>query len=62
MPNSCHHAIDTKNPSLYRYLAKRVANWKEFSSFILDIFQISRQPSWIRKNRNHQKFLLMQGH
>jgi len=25
-------------------------------------FQISQQPRWIRKNRNHQKFLLMQGY
>jgi len=24
-------------------------------------FQISRQPRWLRKNRDHQKFLLMQG-
>jgi len=26
-----------KNPSLHRCLAKSVANWKELSSFILDI-------------------------
>jgi len=26
------------------------------------IFQISRQPRRIRKNRDHQKFLLMQGY
>jgi len=25
-------------------------------------FQISRQPKWIRKNPNHQNFLLMQGY
>jgi len=28
----------------------------------LDIFQISHLPRRIRKNRNHQKFLLMQGY
>jgi len=27
-PNSCHCAIDTKNPILHRCLAKSVANWK----------------------------------
>jgi len=37
-PNSCHRAIDTKNLSLHRCLAKSVANWKELSSFIWDIF------------------------
>jgi len=26
------------------------------------VFQISRQPKRIRKNRDHQKFLLMQEH
>jgi len=31
-------------------------------SFVLDIFQISWQPRRIRKNRNHQNFLLMQGY
>jgi len=35
--------------------AKSVANWKELSSFMLDIFQISQQTRRIRKNRNHQK-------
>jgi len=41
-------------------LAKSVANCKERSSFILDIFHISQQSRQIRKNQNHQKFLLMQ--
>jgi len=38
--------------------AKSIANWKELSSFILDIFS-NLQPRRIRKNRNHQKFLLI---
>jgi len=38
MPNSYHRATDTKNPSLHCCLAKSVDNWKELSSFILDIF------------------------
>jgi len=37
-PNSCHRTTDTKNPRVHRSLAKSVTNWKEFSSFILDIF------------------------
>jgi len=55
-------AQQIKNPSLHRCLEKSVANWKELCNFMLDIFQISRQPRQIRKNRNHQKFLLMQGY
>jgi len=48
-----------KKSELASLLGESVAN-QELSSFILDIFQISRQPRRIRKNRNHQKFLLMQ--
>jgi len=35
----------TKNPSVHRRLAKSVANRKMRSGFILDIFEISWQPS-----------------
>jgi len=52
-----------KNPmwsSLHRCYrkacAKSVANWKELSSFIWDIFSNFSEPRRIRKNRNHQKF------
>jgi len=31
-------------------------------SLVVSFFQISQQPRRIRKNRNHQKFLLMQGY
>jgi len=40
-------------------MLKSVANWKELSSFIFDIFEISWQPRRITKNQN---FLLMQGY
>jgi len=46
--DACTVAIET--------FAKSVGNWKELSNLILDIFQISRQPRRIRKNRNHQIF------
>jgi len=38
MPNSCHRAIDTKFPACTIAIETRVANWKELSSFIWDIF------------------------
>jgi len=48
---------------MHRYLAKSIANWKVLSNFILVyFFQISGQPSRIRKNRDHQKLLLKQGY
>jgi len=31
-------------------------------SYILNMLQIFQQPRQIGKNRNHQKFLLMQGY
>jgi len=37
-------------------LKKRVANWKELSSFILDIFQISQQPRRIRNTKSTKNF------
>jgi len=59
-PNSYHRANRYKKIRVcIVVLAKSVANWKVLSNFILVHFQISWQPRRIRKNRNHQKFLLM---
>jgi len=41
---------------------KGVSTQKNLVVSLWTCFEISQQPRWIRKNRNHQKFLLMQGY
>jgi len=49
-------------PWLLKHLLKVLPTKKSLVVSFWTLFQISLQPRRIRKNRNHQEFLLMQGY